>query len=104
MNPTEIIKKAGSAIVKKYASSDVSATGGVLLLPANRDRKYALFANASTSILYVKYDSGAVGVSATNHTAQVPTLGVWKVDDGYTGDIYGFHSANNGNVLVTEIT
>ena len=104
MNPTEVVKKTGTATLSVVASTSTSP--GALLLAGNAARKGAIISNASTAILYILY--GAVSTngvpSATNHTIQVATLITHKVDDGYLGDIYGIWVAANGNAMCTELT
>ena len=81
-------------------TSVAAAVADTLLLAANPNRLGATVVNDGTSILYLKFGSGA---SATSYTVRMTSYAYYEVPFGYTGRINGYWAAANGNARVTEV-
>lgn len=78
---------------------DAASIDTVLLAP-NILRLGATIYNDSTSILYVKFGTGA---SASSYTVQLPAQAYYEVPFKYIGHINGYWVSATGHALVTEL-
>jgi hypothetical protein len=82
-------------------TSVASSATVVTLLALNTSRRTAIIVNDSTSILYIKFGSGA---SLTSYTYRIPSYGTIEIDDPvYTGIVTGIWSSANGSARITEL-
>ena len=89
---------AGTSAVTNVAA----AVADTSLLASNANRLSAVVTNDSTSVLYLKYGTGA---SATSYSYKLAAGAIWEMPaQRYTGAINGFWVAANGAARVTEIT
>jgi hypothetical protein len=94
-----------TAVTNNVASS----TSSVQLLAANPNRKSAVIANDSTSILYLLYTNGNAA-STTRYTYSLPAIASGVASTftlqrkEWDGEIVGIWASANGFARVTEIT
>jgi len=96
-NPWTVAQKSSSALTTLVSG----ATGSTVLLLNNASRIAASIYNDSTSILYVKFGTGA---TSSSYKTPLNASTYYEIPGGYTGIISGFWATLTGSARISEET